>query len=137
MSRASPDLSLTTVLKGSVLILISNLVYIGHSYLVAWTQLQAPEIAFVRGIFQIVIFGAIIWRGRQDKKEEKPGNFFRDSKKEYRWIYFRTKNLSICLVRPTCCLWSHRLNNEFCLPCSYTTHAYWRYYCNLLCFSCF
>jgi len=72
MSRASPDLSLTAVLQGSVLILISNLVYVGNNYLVAWTQLQAPEIAFVRGIFQIVIFGAIIWRGRQDKKEEKP-----------------------------------------------------------------
>ena len=98
MSKATPGLSLTAVLQSSVLILISNLVYIGNNYLVAWTQLQAPEIALVRGIFQIVIFGAISWRGRQDKKEEKSGNFFRDSKNEYQWIYFRTKNLSICLV---------------------------------------
>ena len=75
MSRASPNLSLTTVLQGCVLILLSNLVYIGNNYLVAWTQLQAPEIALVRGIFQIVIFGAIIWRGRRDKKEEESGNF--------------------------------------------------------------
>jgi len=70
MSRATPDLSLTALLQGCVLIVLSNLVYIGNNYLVAWTQLQAPEIALVRGIFQIGIFGAIIWRGRQDEKEK-------------------------------------------------------------------
>ena len=74
MTQAAPDLSLTAVLQGCVLILLSNLVYIGNNYLVAWTQLQAPEIALVRGILQIVIFGAIIWRGRQDEKEVKLGN---------------------------------------------------------------
>ena len=81
MSRASPNLSLTTVLQGSVLILISNLVYIGNNYLVAWTQLQAPEIALVRGIFQIVIFGSIIWRGRRAKKEDTSGNIFNVNEK--------------------------------------------------------
>ena len=125
MSGASPDLSLTTVLQGSVLILISNLVYIGNNYLVAWTQLQAPEIALVRGIFQIVIFGAIIWRGRQDKKEEKSGNIFSDNEKKYQWFYSRTKIFSNCLVCPNCCLRVHRLYNEFFLPGSYTTHADW------------
>ena len=74
MTLAARDLSLTALLQGSTLILISNLVYIGNNYLVAWTQLQAPEIALVRGIFQIAIFGAIIWRGRQDKKEKNSGN---------------------------------------------------------------
>ena len=76
MSTATPELSLTAVLQSSVLILISNLVYIGNNYLVAWTQLQAPEIALVRGTCQIVIFGAILWRGRADEKEEKSGNSF-------------------------------------------------------------
>ena len=76
MSRASPDLSLTAVLQGCVLILLSNLVYIGNNYLVAWTQLQAPEIALVRGTCQIVIFGAILWRGRAGKKEEKSGKLY-------------------------------------------------------------
>ena len=76
MSTATPELSLTAVLQSSVLILISNLVYIGNNYLVAWTQLQAPEIALVRGTCQIVIFGAILWRGRAGKKEEKSGKLY-------------------------------------------------------------
>ena len=58
------------LLQGTVLILISNLIYIGNNYLVAWTKLQAPEIALVRGGFQVILFGAIIYRGRQQKDKE-------------------------------------------------------------------
>jgi len=58
------------LLQGSVLILISNLVYIGNNYLVAWTQLAAPEIALARGGLQIVVFGVIVWRERKMKREE-------------------------------------------------------------------
>ena len=76
MSIATPELTLTAVLQSAVLILISNLVYIGNNYLVAWTQLQAPEIALVRGTLQIVVFGAILCRGRTDEKEEKSGKLY-------------------------------------------------------------
>ena len=75
MSTAIPNQSLTAVLQCSLLILISNLIYIGNNYLVAWTGLQASEIALVRGIIQIVIFGAIFYRGRQGAKEDELGEF--------------------------------------------------------------
>jgi hypothetical protein len=57
---AKDKLSLRKVLQGAVLILISNLVYIGNNYIVAWTELRAPEIALVRGGLQIILFGAIV-----------------------------------------------------------------------------
>ena len=55
-------LPLRNVLQGSVLILISNLIYISNNYAVAWTELKAPEIALVRGTFQVMVFGVIVWR---------------------------------------------------------------------------
>ena len=54
-------LPLKTVLKGSALILISNLIYISNNYLVVWTQLKASEIAFVRGALQLLVFGSLVW----------------------------------------------------------------------------
>ena len=63
-------LPLKSVLQGSVLILISNLIYISNNYLVAWTQLKAPEIALVRGVLQVIVFGIIVWRADQTKREE-------------------------------------------------------------------
>ena len=42
------ELPLRNVLQGSVLILISNLIYISNNYAVAWTELKAHEIALVR-----------------------------------------------------------------------------------------
>ena len=83
MTQAAPDLSWTAVLQGCVLILLSNLVYIGNNYLVAWTQLQAPEIALVRGIIQIVIFGVVFHRERQGEKEAKSGEFISGIIKNY------------------------------------------------------
>merc|ERR1719347_1921281 len=65
------SLSSKAVLQGAVLVLISNLIYIGNNYLVAWTQLQAPEVTLVRGTFQMILFSAIIWRSKKTKKEGK------------------------------------------------------------------
>ena len=62
-------LPLKTVLQGSALILISNLIYISNNYLVAWTGLLAPEIALVRGGLQLLIFGSLVWRRRGTNKE--------------------------------------------------------------------
>ena len=58
------------LLQGSVLILISNLIYISNNYLVAWTQLTAPEIALVRGGLQVVVFGFPIWRTKETNRNE-------------------------------------------------------------------
>ena len=65
------ELPLRTVLQGSVLILISNLIYISNNYAVAWTELKATEIALVRGILQVIVFGVIVWRERQGTAEER------------------------------------------------------------------
>ena len=55
------SLPLKTVLKGSALILISNLIYISNNYLVVWTELKASEIALVRGALQLLVFGSLVW----------------------------------------------------------------------------
>jgi len=43
---------------GSILVLACNFIYIGNSYIVAWAQLKASEITLVKGILQLLIFGA-------------------------------------------------------------------------------
>ena len=65
------ELPLRTVLQGSVLILISNLIYISNNYAVAWTELKATEIALVRGTLQVIVFGVIVWRERQGTTEKR------------------------------------------------------------------
>merc|ERR1712098_756173 len=65
LSSKKKSLSSKAVLQGAVLVLISNLIYIGNNYLVAWTQLQAPEVTLVRGTFQMLLFSAIIWRSKK------------------------------------------------------------------------
>ena len=62
------SLPLKKLLQGTVLILISNLIYIGNNYLVAWTQLTAPEIALVRGGLQVIVFGFLVWRIQKTKR---------------------------------------------------------------------
>jgi len=69
LEKPSEYLSLKAVLQGALLLLISNLVYIGNNYLVAWTHLTAPEIALVRGTFQMVLFAAIIYKRGAARKE--------------------------------------------------------------------
>ena len=61
---------LRNLLHGSVLILISNLIYISNNYAVAWTELNATEIALVRGTLQVIVFGVIVWRERQGAMKE-------------------------------------------------------------------
>ena len=68
--QPNSKLTLRKILQGTALILISNLVYIGNNYIVAWTELKAPEIALVRGCFQVIIFGVIVWRGWRAKAVE-------------------------------------------------------------------
>ena len=63
-------LPLRKLLQGSVLILISNLIYISNNYAVAWTELNATEIALVRGTLQVIVFGVIVWRDRQGATKE-------------------------------------------------------------------
>jgi len=57
-------LQVKAILQGSLLILISNLIYIGNNYLVSWTQLAAPEVALVRGALQVAIFAVLVARTR-------------------------------------------------------------------------
>jgi len=64
-NTAKDKLEVKAILQGSLLILISNLIYIGNNYLVSWTQLAAPEVALVRGVLQVVIFGVLVWRTRE------------------------------------------------------------------------
>eukprot|EP00091_Calanus_sinicus_P015553 TRINITY_DN33928_c0_g1_i1.p1 TRINITY_DN33928_c0_g1~~TRINITY_DN33928_c0_g1_i1.p1 ORF type:complete len:114 (+),score=12.18 TRINITY_DN33928_c0_g1_i1:147-488(+) len=53
-------LPIKKLLQGSVLILISNLLYIGNNYLVAWTHLKATEVTVVRGGLQFLVFGLLL-----------------------------------------------------------------------------
>ena len=62
---------LRSVFQGTVLILISNLIYISNNYAVAWTELKATEIALVRGTLQVIVFGVIVWREKQGTAEER------------------------------------------------------------------
>ena len=59
------------LLQGSMLILISNLMYISNNYLVAWTELKAPEIDLVRGGLQVIIFGCCVWRRKETNMDFK------------------------------------------------------------------
>ena len=54
---------------GTALVLFSNLIYVGNSYIVTWTGLKAPEIALVRGAIQMLIFGIIVWRSSKESQQ--------------------------------------------------------------------
>merc|ERR1711936_265319 len=54
-----------TLLIGCLLILLTNLIYIGNNYLVSWAELGAPEVVLVRGAMQIGVFGVFVWRSRK------------------------------------------------------------------------
>jgi len=56
-----------------VLILISNIIYISNNYIVAWTGLEATEVALVRGSLQVLVFGLIIcWKETRRKESNDP-----------------------------------------------------------------
>ena len=70
---AKEQLPLKNIIKGSVLILISNLIYISNNYIVAWTELKATEVALVRGCVQVVLFGVVVGRQYRKQTEEVIG----------------------------------------------------------------
>ena len=86
--------SASKILQGSVLILISNVIYIGNNYLVAWTRINASEIALVRGGFQVIVFGIIVWRSRRTNESGNTTyrfnfNSFETKPNEHEICFFR------------------------------------------------
>jgi len=64
---------MSSLLQGTVLILISNIIYISNNYIVAWTGLEATEVALVRGSLQVLVFGLIIcWKETRRKESNDP-----------------------------------------------------------------
>jgi len=68
-TNVKDKLPVKAILQGSLLILISNILYIGNNYLVSWTGLAAPEVALVRGTLQVVIFGLHVWKTRKTEAD--------------------------------------------------------------------
>merc|ERR1719167_124367 len=62
-------------LIGVLLILISNIIYIGNGYLVKWQKLQAPEVALLRGVIQVMIFGTVLFCRSWKESQENKGKF--------------------------------------------------------------
>ena len=75
MPEASNEKQVTTrnLVLGTSLILISNLIYVGNGYIVKWTELKAPEIALVRGVVQMILFGVIVWKNRKESQQNEKG----------------------------------------------------------------
>ena len=48
-----------------VLILVSNIIYLLNNYTISWFSLHATEIALVRGVMQVILFGAVIMLGNR------------------------------------------------------------------------
>jgi glucose uptake protein GlcU len=73
MEFLSNEKQVTTrnLVLGTSLILFSNLIYVGNGYIVKWTELKAPEIALVRGVVQMILFGAIVWKNRKESQQDK------------------------------------------------------------------
>ena len=64
-------MSRKTLCTGVSLILISNIIYILNNYTFSWFRLHATEVALVRGVLQVMIFGlAILARNRKLGKLE-------------------------------------------------------------------
>ena len=72
---AKEQLPQKNIIKGSVLILISNLIYISNNYIVAWTELKATEVVLVRGCLQVILFGVVVGIQWRKKTEEVLGLF--------------------------------------------------------------
>jgi len=70
MEATEIKLNARTLLSATFLILVSNLIYIGNNYIVAWTELKAPEVALARGLLQVLIFGFVFWKEQKAKEKE-------------------------------------------------------------------
>ena len=59
-----------------MLILVSNIIYILNNYTVSWFSLHATEVALVRGVMQVIVFGVVIMFGKrkQGKLDDTEGN---------------------------------------------------------------
>ena len=75
MKEAYNEKQITTrnLVLGTSLILISNLIYVGNGYIVKWTELKAPEIALVRGVVQILLFGILVWKNIEESQQTEKG----------------------------------------------------------------
>ena len=62
--------------SGVVLILVSNIIYLLNNYTISWFSLHATEIALVRGVMQVIVFGIVILLGKrkQGKLDDTEGN---------------------------------------------------------------
>ena len=52
---------------GILLVILTNLIYIGSNYAVKWAKLGAGEVSLVRGALQVLVFSAILVRNRREK----------------------------------------------------------------------
>ena len=59
---------------GILLVLFTNLVYIGSNYAVRWAELGASEVSLVRGSLQVLVFSILLIRNRGNKAETEPKN---------------------------------------------------------------
>ena len=57
-----------------MLVLFTNLVYIGSNYAVRWAELGASEVSLVRGSLQVLVFSILLIRNRGNKAETEPKN---------------------------------------------------------------
>ena len=62
--------------SGVVLILVSNIIYLLNNYTISWFSLHATEIALVRGVMQVILFGVVIMLGNRKlgKLKDTEGN---------------------------------------------------------------
>ena len=54
---------------GILLVILTNLIYIGSNYAVKWAELGAGEVSLVRGALQVLVFSAILLRDRNSAKQ--------------------------------------------------------------------
>ena len=59
---------------GILLVLFTNLVYIGSNYAVRWAELGASEVSLVRGSLQVLVFSFLLIRNSGNKAETDPKN---------------------------------------------------------------
>ena len=114
-TTAKDKLHVKAILQGSLLKLISNLIYIGNNYLVSWTELAAPEVALVRGALQVLLFGVLVLRTRETGVEISG-----------------TKNSRIVCM--ACSVRLQNFQSQLCVYCCYSLHANRGSYCHI-CFT--
>ena len=59
---------------GILLVLFTNLAYIGSNYAVRWAGLGAGEVSLVRGSLQVLVFSILLIRNTGNKAETEPRN---------------------------------------------------------------